>query len=168
MTGVRSGGEKVRRFVKIFRWSANSSTNPGKPDGVVACAEMNGQSLDRPDPIGLAPMVKPFRQLNVSPQRCDPTRRAWVVNKFLLNLRNCTGSPFRYRGGMSSDFIAWVRSRERSQEERITVERITEEALQMWRRKHKVNVDYGVDNSTDSKCVQLHCNFCKPTLLRSL
>lgn len=36
---------------------------------------------------------------------------------------------------MATDFVSWVRSPERTQEELITVERITEMALPLWRQK---------------------------------
>ena len=41
---------------------------------------------------------------------------------------------------MPSDFVSWVRSPDRTQEELITVERITEMALPLWRKRHEVRV----------------------------
>jgi hypothetical protein len=53
---------------------------------------------------------------------------------------------------MPSDFIAWVRSPERTQEELITVERITEAALPLWRTRHQLKVeDYRSANAAEKE-----------------
>lgn len=59
---------------------------------------------------------------------------------------------------MPSDFITWVRARERSQEELITVERITEFALPIWRRKHKLMVEYSPGDAAQKERTNQRCN----------
>jgi hypothetical protein len=53
---------------------------------------------------------------------------------------------------MSPDFIRWVRSPDRTQEELITVERLTETALSLWRQRHKLSVaDYQSANAAEKE-----------------
>jgi hypothetical protein len=60
---------------------------------------------------------------------------------------------------MSSDFVSWVRSPERTQEELITVERITEMALPLWRQRHGLRVqDFSNSYAVEKERRNQRCN----------
>ncbi len=50
---------------------------------------------------------------------------------------------------MPSDFVSWVRSPERTQEELITVERITEMAVPLWCRPARLALGLGLVGAGD-------------------
>lgn len=60
---------------------------------------------------------------------------------------------------MNSSFVDWVRATERTQEELITVERITEVALRLWRERHGLAVaDYEAANAAEKERRHQRCN----------
>lgn len=69
---------------------------------------------------------------------------------------------------MSADFIQWVRSPDRTQEELITIERLTEAALPLWRSRHSVQIaDYREANAAEKERRHQRCHnpAYLPTLL---
>ena len=71
---------------------------------------------------------------------------------------------------MASDFVKWVRSSARTQEELITVERITEEALTLWRQKNRCspeNFSTVNDATRERKNQRCHNPAYQPVLLEA-